>query len=298
MGIDKKKFQKVLYIDLLITQLLTIAGFFTLGILFIKENGWVFILIAVLLFGAIPTAVSIHNNCVERTINISSTIIALIFAISLSVVGGIHLNKRINADSNYELLRYKMMHCDYVDRVYEIESLVKELPITYKDSKTIKEEVEDVSYIINRYEGRDEFGKINNFDYYHDNWDFTMYYYNFSIKTLLFNAMWQIDDSNSYFRYCRENGGEWIHYNSSLLPNDEDPYKDYYFYTEYGYYNNKKYKVNQYIIFGFENKDDKSDKFLAYKIGNYGFDKNGKRVLDIYCYSDDSTHLLTYYSEI
>ena len=56
-------------------------------------------------------------------------------------------------------------------------------------------------------------------------------------------------------------------------------------------------KNQDYIIFGYENKDEESDKFNAFKVSNIRY-KNEKYYIDVYCFKNDQKYVFTINEDI
>lgn len=228
---------------------------------------------------------------------VSGIIILCVISISWLTLSGLHIGRAAAAESNYLELQNQIQNVRYSSDPYYIKKTIKRIPLTYKDVREIREEADDLEWIFDKKTGRDQFGKVNNFHIEHPRWDCSEFLYNFGIKTLLIDAEWTVDSTSKTFSYYRESGQEWISV-PSILPNNKKSGQTYYFYTTFGYFNDDDHLVNQYIEFGYENKNDNTDKFLAYKFSNYHFNNSGKRIMDVYCYSDNSSHTLTYSKDI
>jgi|LSQX01.1.fsa_nt_gb hypothetical protein len=291
----KDKRERRLSFVVVLTQLismfaLAIAGFVNASVM------WPFFIVAGVIFISIPLYQTVLAYPPRRNI-ISGIAILCIEAISWAALGGVHIARAANASSNYEELRTMMMNVKFYSDAYTIKNKTKTIPTTYKDIGQIKDELKDLEWAFNRSYGRERFGKVNNFSVNHYNWDCSAYLYNYNFKSLFIGANWKVDNSTKTLSYYRDGSGERFSAPSSVLPNNMKSGQDYYFYAEYDYLNDENALVNQYMKIGYENKNDPTDKFLAYEFGYYHFDKDGKRRIEVYCYSDDSSHYLLYDSE-
>lgn len=290
---DKRESRLTFIVTL--SQLISMFAFAAVG--FVSAGSmWPFFILS----GLILISIILHQTVFvfpsKRRV-ISGIVILCAEAISWTVLGGIHIGKAAKAESNYNELNSMMMNIRYSSDVYTIKNKISVIPTTYKDISSIKEEVKDLEWAFNRTYGREQFGKVNNFSVNHSNWDCSAYLYNYSFKSLFFGANWKVDDTNKTLSYYRDGSGERFSVPSSILPNNMQSGKEYYFYTEFDYLDDKNALVNQYMKFGYENKNDPTDKFLAYEFGYYHFNKDGQRRIEVYCYSDDSSHYLIYDSE-
>lgn len=288
----QEKKARALHLFAIFAQFAATAGFFALGFVYLKTIGWLFIILAILLFLGVPALANISNYCKTKTIVLWDIIFLVIDTIAFSIVGGVHIHRASNAKTNYEQVQEMINNFDSKGSIYAIQDKINNIPITYKDTKTLKQEAEDLAYLIRNYKyGRDQFGRVWNFDYKHDNWNCYDFYYDYSFYSLLINATWKIDNTKDELSFYTFEGKVYL---SSDLPNNKKPFQDYYYYFEYGYYDNDEVFVNQYIKFGYENKNDSSDKFLAFEVGDYRINSQGKRQITAYCYSDNSTHTLIF----
>lgn len=277
-----------------ITQVLSIVMLFS-AFLVNPSGMWPFLIVAFLIFISIFIFTFLKTK-EKRGITTSICIFTFILG-SLLSLSGVHIYKAANAERIYnDILLHQIKNFEFKSDIREIRKTIRKLPITYGYTRTIKNECDDLESDL-RYSGRLEFYWVSNFEKYNSNWDCSRYLYRADIYNLVYGAEWQIDNGTKTFKYCWESGSGETLYGKSL-PNNMESGKDYYFYTTYGYYNDRSYTVNQYIEFGYRNKKDKDDKFLAFRVGNYRLNDNNKGVLDVYCYSDGSTHTLTFLKSV
>ena len=234
----------------------------------------------------------------DKRIFRSGIVLISIVGASFATAGGLHIGRAVRAQDNYCQLKNKMMNFDTYGSIWYINRDIRKIPSTYGDVRAIKSQAKDLeNYIENYGNSRARFKAIYNFDLEHDNWNCSAYFYNYSIESLILGAVWSIDESSSEFIYYRENGGLYLHNPGSKLPNNMKSYLDYYFYTVNGKFGDTYNLINGYIDFGYESKTDKTDKFLAYRVGPMKINKDGKFEANVYCYSNKTNHTLTYKKE-
>lgn len=292
----EKKIDRIKFIAFVLLLLVTFS-FFGLFISRVSGTWWPYFLVSMGNFAMVVVLGVISGSYKEKRILVSSIIGIIVASTSLTVLGCVHVYKAVNADKNYSELTSMMTNFDKNGSVYSIKSKIQEIPTTYKDIKTIKDEADDLERAINKNSyGRPQWGKVYNFDYDHSNWDCKHYLYNYNFYSLFINAVWDIDGTNKQLYYYHDGPGERFS-PSSALPNNMESSKDYYFYTEFDYFNDTKAMVNQYMRFGYVNKNDSSDKFLAYEIGDYRINGQGKRQIKVFCYSNNTEYKLIYNSD-
>lgn len=151
----------------------------------------------------------------------------------------------------------------------------------------IKKDKESLEGIINNYSSIERWNRVVRFANNHSHWNIDQYLWNYSMRDIIFNHLWTGLDGNYHFWYHWDSGYKL----SSSIPNNKEDGKDYYFFMEYGLSENHEFYINQTITFGFENVDDKEDRFYAYRIENFGYIDNDA-VIDAYCFKDDQTYTL------
>lgn len=203
-------------------------------------------------------------------------------------------------NSLYDKLTEQMLDVDYYNYNYNnIDDILEDLPSNYKDVAEIKKEYTQIQKHIKVIESarrkndadanktREAYAALYNFNTSHHNWNLSSYLDGvlencFSI--FVFGKEWEND---SYYFQWYEDGdgsGECL---STNLPNNKESNKDYYFYNAYtdgsGYLNPHQ--------FGYENINNDSDKFLAFRIVNVSY-TSSKWQIKIYCYSNSRTYTL------
>ena len=99
-------------------------------------------------------------------------------------------------------------------------------------------------------------------------------------KELVFGAKWTY--INNTFYWYESNGGYVLQTN---LPNNKEDEKEYYYYTEY---KATSWKTGiQSIMFGYENKNDETDKFEAFNLRSISY-KNGYFSIIVECISNNT----------
>jgi len=291
----KNKRERRLSFIVVLSQLISMFAFAVVGF-FNAAVMWPFFIVAVIILVSIILYQNVLAYPPKRNL-ISGIVILCVEAISWTVLAGVHIGRAAMAETHYNELSNMMMNVEYEVDAYLIKEKIREIPYTYRNIGTIKDELKDLEWAFNRPYGREEFGKVNNFSVNHSNWDCSAFLYNYNFRSLFIDANWKVDGTSSTLSYYRDGSGERFSAPSSILPNDMKSGQDYYFYVEYDYLDDDQALVNQYMKFGYENKNDPTDKFLAYEFGYYHFNKDGQRRIEVYCYKDDSNHYLLYDSE-
>lgn len=181
---------------------------------------------------------------------------------------------------------YKSKVYDYVVETisdYDSEFLddyLDYLPSNYKDTRNIKTTYNKVRYYLyslGDLEGYVGLTKIQQSDY---RWDFTKILnniYRFDID----NIRWE---SGSLYMQITYNQGRKTF--STNLPNNKVSSKSYYFY--------ETYRSNS-IIIGYENQNNSSDKFDAYRISNLKYNSTTQIFsISVYTYSNSRTYTMQY----
>lgn len=285
-----RKFGRAVYI----TQFASLACFVVAGAVNAGGN-WPFFLIAFLVFVSMCIFLGVFDRNSKKKY-IGGTIILSIIGIALTSMSGIHIGKAANAEKNYNLARDMMNNIDSTYKPKEIRKVFYKIPTTYRDAKYLRQQNNELDDLMQRYEGRRLFNEVTSFSNSTSYFSFDQFFYNFNVYSLVSGVTWKVDDNSKYeFKYT----GSQINYNTSVMPTGNDYSKEYYFYTEYDYYNDPvNHPVNQYMKIGFQNKKDITDKHIAYEIGDYKIVNYKTLEMKVYCYANSSTHTLScaYYS--
>ena len=235
----------------------------------------------------------------KRKIKKSYLIIAIVLLIGL-IAGGLAIGFSVYHNGLYEELSDKMLEIDYYNyNSNNIAGLINRLPSNYKDVKDIENQYKQIDKQIKIIENaerlnerdsekvREAYVTLYKFNSQNDNWDLSEYLDGVlenSFSKFVFGKEWE--DSDYFFQWY-ENGegdGERLLTN---LPNNKDDNKDYYFYYAYsdgsGFLNPRQ--------FGYQNVNNSSYKFLAYRITDISY-TGSKWQIKIYCYSNSRTYTL------
>lgn len=292
----KNKRERRLSFIVALSQVISMFAFAAVGFLNAAVM-WPFFIVAAIILVSIILYQNVLVYPPKRNL-ISGIVILCAEVISWSVLAGVHIGRAAMAATHYNELSNMMMDVRYELDAYLIKKKIREIPYTYRNIGSIKNELKDLEWAFNRPYGREEFSKVNNFSVNHSNWDCSAFLYDYNFKSLFFGANWKVDGTSETLYYYRDSSkNERFSAPSSILPNDMQLGKDYYFYDEYDYLNDKDALVNQYMKIGFVNKNDPSDKFLAYEFSCYHFNKDGQIRIEVFCYSDSSNHYLIYDAE-
>lgn len=173
-----------------------------------------------------------------------------------------------------------------------IGTLLDKLPAGYEDTSKIRTQYNELKKYISAIESstfttrscdalRTAYVNLNSFNNKYHNWDVSDYLkngvYKNHFKKLVFGREWT---DGTYELYWYEDGdGERL---STNLPNGKKSWVEYYFTTS-GYGSN--------FIIGYENQNDSSDEFDAFKIVDVIY-SNGTWSISVYCYSNGRTYTL------
>ena len=282
----KKQFKLANHINtiVVIIQLISMFGLAIAAFINISQM-WPFLIIAVLIFISMPLFQTVLKRN-EKTEVTSGIIISCVALISLTVLSGIHINKGAHAAENYSKLCYELEH--FRGYFYSIDDYLDKLPTTYKDVSEIKSDSNYLKKVIKNYSSIERWNKVVKYCNKHDHWDATEYMWNYSMRDIIYNHYWKGYDTNYAF-YWRWDSGEKL---MSTLPNNKESSKEYYFFTEYKDSENHEFFINQTILFGYENINDKNDRFYAFRIQDFGYTNDNKAVVDAYCYKDGNTYTM------
>lgn len=282
----KKQFKLANHINtiVVIIQLFSMFGLAIAAFINISQM-WPFLIIAVLIFISMPLFQTVFKSN-EKTEVTSGIIISCVALISLTVLSGIHINKGAHAAENYSKLCYELEH--FRGYFYSIDDYLEKLPNTYKDVSEIKSDRNYLKKVINNYSSIERWNKVINYCNSHSHWDATEYMWNYSMGNIIYNHYWKGYDTNYAFYWHWDSGEKLM----STLPNNKESSKEYYFFTEYKDSENHEFFINQTIVFGYENINNKNDRFYAFRIQDFGYTNDNKAVVDAYCYKDKNTYTM------
>ena len=221
------------------------------------------------------------------------TLLVLIASITTIAIASKH-------NQSYKDLTSKMLDVGYYNYNYDyIEDIIESLPSNYKDVAEIKKEYTQIQKQMKIIESakrkndadstkmRDAYVALYNFNSTHHNWDLSDYLNGVlenSFSIFVFGKEWE--NSNFYFHWHEDgaDGGERLGTN---LPNNKESGKDYYFYNAY---TDGSGLLNPHQ-FGYENINNSTDKFLAFRIIDVSY-SNNKWQIKIFCYSNSNTYTL------
>ena len=237
------------------------------------------------------------NKKTKCKIKKSYLIIAIIVLIGL-IAGGLAIGFAVYHNSLYEDLSSAMLNVNETNYT-NVAGLIYQLPDNYKDVENIEKQYNQIKKHIETIDSakfksekdsekiREAYAALYQFNNQNHNWDLSDY-----LDTVLedkfgrfvFGKEWENSDYHFQWYEDGDGSGERL---STNLPNDKSYDKDYYFYNDYEsfseYQNPRK--------FGYENINNSSDKFLAYRITAVSY-TGGKWQIKIYCYSNSRTYTL------
>ena len=240
-----------------------------------------------------------NNKKAKRKIKKSYLIIAIVVLLGL-IAGGLAIGFSVYHNGLYEELSDEMLEIDYYNyNSSNIAGLINRLPSNYKDVKDIENQYKQIDKQVKIIENaerlserdsekvRDAYVALYKFNLQNDNWDLSEYLDGVlenHFSKFVFGREWE--NSDFFFQWYEDGEGDgerlWTN-----LPNDQDDNKDYYFYNAYsdgsGFLNPHQ--------FGYENVNNSSDKFLAYRITDISY-TGSKWQIKIYCYSNSRTYTL------
>lgn len=245
------------------------------------------------------------NKKTKSKIKKSHLIIAIVAFIGV-IVGGLAIGFSVYHNGLYEELSDEMLEIDNYN-FNNIAGLINRLPSNYKDVKEIENQYKQIDKQVKIIENaerlnekdsekvREAYVALYKLDSQNDNWDLSEYLEDVlenSFSKFVFGKEWE--NSDYFFQWYEDGDGDgkrlWTN-----LPSDKDNSIDYYFYNEYdsGYDEiTDRYMENFKISkFGYENINNSSDKFLAYRITGVSY-TGGKWQIKIYCYSNSRTYTL------
>lgn len=173
-----------------------------------------------------------------------------------------------------------------------IGTLLDKLPTGYEDTGKIRTQYNELKKYISAIESstfttrscdalRTAYVNLNSFNNKYHNWDVSDYLkngvYKNHFKKLVFGREWT--DGTCDLHWYEDGDGERL---ATNLPNSKKSWIDYYFTTS-GYGSN--------FIIGYENQNDSSDEFDAFKIVDVIY-SNGTWSISVYCYSNGRTYTL------
>lgn len=210
-------------------------------------------------------------------------------------------NEATTLDNQYKELE-KMMLSASSANYKKIEETLGLFPTDYRDVDDIKIEYNQLKKNIDIIENmpwypgtskesdalRKAYISLIEFNQNNHRWDLSEYLndtvYNEQFANLIFGKEW----SNSYYYFQWYDDGDGKQKLRTDLPNDKNNEKEYYFYTDSDRCEGLSYSPSE---FGYENQNDKTDKFLAYKIVDIAY-SDDKWQIRIYCYSNKQTYIL------
>ena len=175
-----------------------------------------------------------------------------------------------------------------------IGSQIDELPFDYRDISTIKSQYNQIKKNIDIIQStkaysssitltekscdslRIAYANLSNFNAKNSNWDLGSYLESTRDKYLLnlvFGIQWKTSNGTTFYWHEGDGGKEKL---QTGLSNKKSPLNEYLFYISLP---NK---------FGYKNKNNSQDFFIAYKISNIVY-SGGKWRIKIYCYSTSQT---------
>ena len=231
----------------------------------------------------------------KKKIVIKKNYIIIGIAVLLVLITSITIGIASHRNNLYNELTELMLNVDY-SNVDSIGDIIEDLPSDYKDVAEIKKEYNQIQKqikVIKSAEAkndadsnktREAYVALYNFNTSHHNWDLNGFLdsvLNRHFDNFVFGKEWE----NNTFRFYWHGDGDGSEYLATNLPNDKEDNKDYYFYHEGsgGFFLS--------LQFGYENKNDVFDKFLAYRIVDVYY-TGSKWQIKIYCYSNSMTYTL------
>lgn len=232
-------------------------------------------------------------------------IILLVVALGTSLYFNYSQNSQIVALQNQvmELLKIEENSNNYKKLLSAMENvngsnyksigmILDKLPAGYEDTGKIRTQYNELKKYISAIESstfttrscdalRTAYVNLNSFNNKYHNWDVSDYlkngvYIN-HFKKLVFGREWT--DGTYELHWYEDGDGERL---STNLPNGKKSWVEYYFTTN-GYGSN--------FIIGYENQNDSSDEFDAFKIVDVIY-SNGTWSISVYCYSNGLTYTL------
>lgn len=234
-----------------------------------------------------------QNGANKIIVKIVSTI--LIIAAIISAVFIIINEKRRSLYNEllFEMQNFKNSSIERIDKIFN------EMPTQYENIDEYRTQYNEIRKNVNliydcEQKGlwgltefdtnkvRDSYIQLSNINNLYNEWDLNSYLDGIDISILVFGVKWEsVDNSYSF---------QWTEYEdafdaklTSTIPSDKTTGKSYYYTTDI---------KDDYIIFGYENQDDSSDKFNAFKV--YGIIcKDSILHLNVYCYKNESKYVFT-----
>lgn len=222
----------------------------------------------------------------KKLIIIISFIALLIISIAITIPLSISSYRK----NIYENLQYEMINFDR-DSEVQIEKYLSKLPYDYRDVKDIMTEFSaikkhtkniDAAYFyrsgtttkcVNARVDYYNLVVINNTSY---RWNLTEYLNN-NMRVVFFGVEWS--GSGYDIKWYEKDGEAWL---STDLPNNKESDKQYYYDVDF---------YLDHFIFSYDNENDSTDTFDAYKIYSLTVDEEYFYV-NIYCYSNGNTYKL------
>ena len=201
------------------------------------------------------------------------------------------LQKTEENNNNYKRLLSAMGNVER-DNYKSIEQLLDALPIGYEDTGKIRTQYSELKKYINAIEAstfttrscnelRTAYANLYNFNIKYHNWDvsgclqYGVYFSHY--KKLVFGREWS--DGTYSLHWYEDNDGQRLVTNLPSLKKNTKSY----FFTSEGYLNS--------LTFGYQNQNDPTDKFDAFKIVDVIY-SNGEWSITVYCYSNDRIYTL------
>jgi hypothetical protein len=242
-------------------------------------------------------------NIIEKKKRFKLSHLIIGFAIIFGLAaGGLTIGFSVYYNGLYEELSAKMLEFDYYNYPYNsnnIAKLINQLPSNYKDVKEIQSQHKQIDKQVKIIENaermnerdsekvREAYIALYSFNLRNDNWDLSKYLDNVLenlFSKFVFGKEWE--NSDYYFQWYEDGEGDgerlWTN-----LPNEMDDNKDYYFYNAFS---DGSGSLNPHQ-FGYENVNNSSEKFLAYRITDIRY-TGSKWQIKIYCYSNSRTYTL------
>lgn len=238
-----------------------------------------------------------NNKKAKRKIKKSYVIIAIVVLLGL-IAGGFAIGFAVYHNGLYEELSSAMMNVNETN-YSNVAGLIYQLPDNYKDVEDIEKQYNQIKKHIETIDSakfksekdsekiREAYAALYQFNSQNHNWDLSDYLdavLEDKFGRFVFGKDWENSDYHFQWYEDGDGSGERLWTN---LPSDEDYSKEYYFYVDYDsfadYQNPRK--------FGYENVNNSSDKFLAYRITDISY-TGSKWQIKIYCYSNSRTYTL------
>ncbi len=244
----------------------------------------------------------LKNKKQKSKIKISHLIIGIVILLGI-IAGGLAIGFSVHYNGLYGKLCDEMLEIDYDNYYYYSDSiamLIDRLPSNYRDMKDIESQYKQIDKHVEiiksaawlnekaSIQARGAYAALYQFNLQNDNWDLSEYLEGVLEKSFgkfVFGMEWE--NSDYYFQWCEDGDGDGERL-STNLPNRMDDNENYYFYNDYS---DGSSSLNP-RLFGFENTNNSSDCFLAYRIMDISY-TGSQWQIRIFCYSDARIYTLS-----